>query len=98
MKQLELEMFFPLTEQIPLDLDYGPTHLYFRAKGVAGTSSMPIRGSIYEFTTVPSVPIATLTASHLNIDVQSTTLRTETKPPLYRRVLYRLLGLKWETK
>ena len=94
MKQLELEMFFPLTEQIPLDLDYGPTHLHFRAKGVAGTHSMPILGSVHEFT--KSTGITTLTAQHLTIDVQSTTIKTKTKPPLYRRLAYRLMGLKWE--
>jgi hypothetical protein len=98
MKQLELEMFFPLTEQIPLDLDYGPTHLHFRAKGIAGVNSMPILGTIHEFITVPSAPITTFTSSRLTIDVQSTIIKLKTKPPLYRRALYRLLGLKWETK
>jgi hypothetical protein len=96
MKQLELEMFFPLTEQMPLDLDYGPTHLYYRAKGIAGTHSMPILGSIHEFTTVAVQPIATFTASKLTIDVQSTIIKSKTKPPLYRRLVYRLMGLKWE--
>ena len=94
MKQLELEIFFPLTEQIPLDLDYGPTHLYFRAKGIAGTHGMPILGSKYEFTTVPTT--TTFAAQHLTIDVQSTTIKTKTKPPLYRRLAYQLIGLKWE--
>lgn len=28
MQQLEIEYFFPLTEQIPLDLDYEPSRLY----------------------------------------------------------------------
>jgi hypothetical protein len=27
-QQLELELFFPLTEQIPLDLDYTPCNLF----------------------------------------------------------------------
>ena len=94
MKQLEIEMFFPLTEQIPLDLEYGPTHLHYRAKGIAGTHSMPIRGTKHEFTIVPT----TYATQQFHIDVQSTTLRTETKPPLYRRVLYRLFGFKWKTK
>jgi hypothetical protein len=98
MYQTEIQFFWPLTEQILLDLEYGPTHLHFRAKGIAGVNSMPILGTIHEFINVPSAPIATFTSSRLTIDVQSTTLRTKTKPPLYRRVLYRLLGLKWETK
>jgi len=83
MKQLELEMFFPLTEQIPLDLVY--------------TDCYKPKLMSYQFTNVPT-SIVTFTSPILTIDVQSTTLRTKTKPPLYRRALYRLLGLKWETK
>ncbi len=40
MKQLEIEYFFPLTEQIPLDLDFSqcsPHQYYLRAQGIAGT-------------------------------------------------------------
>lgn len=32
MKQLEIEYFFPLTEQIPLDLDYTPCEEYKKKK------------------------------------------------------------------
>lgn len=96
MKQLEIEMFFPLTQQLELDLDYGPTHIYYRAKGIAGIHSMPIKGSTYEFTKVATASCVTWTEGHLNIDVESTTIKTKNKPPLYRRWLYQLLGLKWE--
>jgi len=48
-EQLPIKFFWPLTEQMELDLEYGPTHLHYRAKGIAGTSSMPIKGSIYEY-------------------------------------------------
>ncbi len=47
--QIELEFIEPLTIQLELDLEYGPTHMFFRAKGIAGVHSMPIKGSIYEF-------------------------------------------------
>ena len=39
MKQIEIEYFFPLTEQILLDLDFSqcsPHHYYYRAQGIAG--------------------------------------------------------------
>ena len=48
-QQTEIKFFWPLTEQLELNLDYGPTHLHFRAKGIAGVHSLPIRGSIHEF-------------------------------------------------
>jgi hypothetical protein len=85
MNQLEIEYFFPLTEQIPLDLEYGPTHLHFRAQGIAGTSSMPIL-----FTTTP-----TWTTS-INVDTNDIVITSKHKQPLYRRVLFKLLGIKWK--
>lgn len=39
MQQLEIQYFFPLTEQIPLDLDYSqcnPHQYWIRAQGIAG--------------------------------------------------------------
>jgi hypothetical protein len=89
MKQLEIELFFPLTEQIPLDLEYGPTHLHYRAQGIAGTSSMPILGSIHEFTK------PTWTTS-INVDTNNIIITSKNKQPLYRRVLFKLLGIKWK--
>jgi len=32
MQQLNLDLFFPLTEQVPLDLDYNPCYKYAEAK------------------------------------------------------------------
>ena len=96
-RQSEIEFFFPLTEQIPLDLDYGPTHLYYRAKGIAGVSSMPIQGSIHEFTTVPITTVPTWTTS-INIDTNNIVVTSEKIPPLARRLLYKLLGIRWKKK
>ena len=91
MTQTEIQFFWPLTEQIPLDLEYGPTHLYYSAQGIAGTSSMPILGSIYEFT-----PTITSYTTSINIDQNNITIISKNKQPLYRRVLYKLLGIKWQ--
>ena len=89
MNQLEIQYFFPLTEQIPLDLEYGPTHLHYRAQGIAGTSSTPILGSIYEFTSTPTWTTC------INID-NNITITSKNKQPLYRRVLFKLLGINWK--
>jgi hypothetical protein len=91
-RQIEIQFFWPLTEQIPLDLEYGPTHLHYRAQGIAGVSSTPIKGSIHEFTTVP-----TWTTS-INIDTNNIVVTSEKIPPLARRLLYKLLGIRWEKK
>ena len=90
--QTEIKFFWPLTEQMELDLDYGPTHIHFRAKGIAGTSSLPILGTVYEFTNYPTTWTTTI-----NVD-NSIVVTSEKVPPLYRRLLYKLLGVKWEKK
>lgn len=84
--QEEIKFFWPLTEQLELDMEYEPTHSYHSAKIVAGTSSMPI----LEFTKAPSW------TTSINIDTNNITITSSNKPPLYRRALYKLLGIKWE--
>ena len=90
--QTEIKFFWPLTEQMELDLDYGPTHIHYRAKGIAGISSLPILGTVYEFTNYPTTWTTTI-----NVD-NSIVVTSEKVPPLYRRLLYKLLGVKWEKK
>jgi hypothetical protein len=93
MQQTEIKFFWPLTEQTELDLDYGwPTHLHHKARGLAGTSPIPILGSTYEFTGF-GTPIWT---TSINIDQTNITIISKNKQPLYRRVLYKLLGINWK--
>ena len=89
-RQEEIKFFWPLTEQLELDMEYGPTHLHYRAQGIAGTSSTPILGSVHEFTKTP-----TWTTS-INIDSNDIVIKSKNKQPLYRRALYKLLGIRWE--
>lgn len=91
MYQQELKFFWPLTEQIPLDLDYSECE---RPK-----LSVPISAA----TNCVLTPIwdnanVTFTAAHLNLDVESTTVKLKDKPGFIRRSLYDCLGLKWELK
>jgi hypothetical protein len=103
-RQAEIEFFWPLTQQIPLDLDYGPTHLYHRAKGIAGVHSMPIQGSIYEFTTVPttwSTNIAPTLSVHSQnsvgqLNIGGISVGLENEPKWYSKLLYKLLGFNWK--
>jgi hypothetical protein len=104
--QKDIVWFWPLTEQLGLDLDYGPTHLHHRAKGVAGVSSMPIQGSIYEFTTVPSTWSTNISPT-LSVQPQNSVgqlniggiqIGMEKQPTWYQKVLYKLLGFNWRKK
>ena len=100
MKQQEIQFFWPLTEQIKLDLDYSQCHpheYYVRAKGIAGTHGPYPTGM--QFTTVATGPgDIVITGARLQIDTQSTVIVAKEKPPLYRRALYKLMGIKWSIK
>lgn len=91
MRQLEIQYFWPLTEQMELDLDYAPTHLHYRAQGVAGVHSMPIAGSVYEFTTVP-------TTIGLHVDLDQLPITVTGKPSWFRKTIFKLLGLQWKDR
>jgi hypothetical protein len=103
-KQTEIQFFFPLTEQIPLDLDYGPTHLHYRAKGIAGVSSMPIQGSIYEYKDVTwTTNIAPTLSVHPQnsvgqLNIGGISVGLENEPKWYSKLLYKLLGFNWKNK
>lgn len=92
MKQLEIEFFFPLTEQIPLDLDYSqcpPHEYYIRAKGIAGTHGpFPLYPTGAGFVEAPSVSAVTIQAEQLTIKGQPM--------PWYRKILFKLIGFKYD--
>ena len=93
MQQLEIEYFFPLTEQIPLDLDYTDCKLQpsvFLSSGsnfVLGTNS-----------TLAVNQWVTVNTGRLELDVEQTIIKVTKKPPLYRRALYKLMGIDWKIK
>lgn len=87
--QLEIKYFWPLTEQIELDLDYSNCH---KPK----IEWSPIDRSLYTFPT--STTNTTISASHLVLDIDTTTVKTKCKPNILSRCIYRLIGLKWEVK
>ena len=102
--QTDIAWFWPLTEQTELDLDYGPTHLHYRAQGIAGVHSMPIGGSIHEFTTV-ATRWATNIAPTLSVHPQNSVgqlniggvqIGMEKEPSWIQKLLYKLLGFDWK--
>lgn len=91
MIQQEIKFFWPLTEQIPLDLNYEGCE---RPK-----LSVPIdtNGLTYTLSAYDSAAVS-IVASNMNIDVDTTVIKVKEKPNLCRRTLYKCLGLKWEVK
>jgi len=95
-KQIEIEFFWPLTEQLKLDLDFTlcekPKNYYYGTVIGVGTG-----GTSYTLANTWATTTS-ITAANLTLDVDTTTIKTSGKPPLIRRWLYNLLGLKWEIK
>jgi GH18 family chitinase len=93
MQQLSIDYFWPLTEQIPLALDYTDC-----AKPQLTYSIDNAIGGGFTFNVNDAWSTTSITTSRLHLDVDTTVIKTNTKPPLIRRGLYKLLGLKWEIK
>jgi len=94
MKQLELDLFWPLTQQIPLDLDY--TRCYsinqYTVKNTGMTITYDDGGN---FTTSTSLVADSVRTFELHIDDDGLTLVSDNKPNLIRRLMYKLIGFKW---
>ena len=89
MKQTEIQFFFPLTEQIPLELDFSecsPHQYYIRAKGIAGVHGPYPTGVSY--IEAPTVSAVTINTSQLTINGMSM--------PWYRKGLFKLLGFNYK--
>ena len=90
-KQLQIEFFWPLTEQVPLDLDYTDC-----VKPQYTTKSLDVFSLIDPNA---SYNICTTGGSgNLVIDVGSAVFKLAEEPPLYRKVLYKLMNIRWEKK
>jgi hypothetical protein len=98
-KQIEIDFFWPLTEQIPLSLDYtGCDTREFNGLYFSNGSGLTLSNG--SSMSVNSDPIAwvTVNTGRLELDVEQTTVIVTKKPALYRRALYKLMGINWRMK
>jgi hypothetical protein len=97
-QQTEIQFFWPLTEQIGLDLDYegcegpklsvpySPTGPTFTISNATWTTNIAPTLSVS-----PQNPVGQLNIGGVQIGM-------ENKPTWYQRVLYKLLGFNWKNK
>ncbi len=92
MKQLEIEYFWPLTQQIPLDLDFTdcekPKLSTFVTGPMISNGFLLSNGSTNSY----------ITTGKLSIDAESTIIKVAEEPNILRRGLFKALGVKWEKK
>lgn len=100
MQQLCIEYFYPLTEQIPLDLDFTPC-MEFAEKKYQGTLiggtglCLTVANGGTQWATISSNIEPNFT---IDIDQMPITIRSTEKPNIFRRYIYKILGMKWKAK
>lgn len=100
MQQLSIQYFYPLTEQIDLDLDYAPCLKYEEDKR---KNSLYVGNRIDQWGTLAYNGAVTTTNVVLNdprlvIYPESIpiTIKTTQKPSILARWIYKIIGAKWE--
>ena len=103
MQQLEIEYFFPLTEQINLDLDFTLTENYILDKRAEQAKNSVTSGMLLSvgnggttWTTIsnnlgnPSFTI--------NVDTMPITIISKNKPNFIMKFIYKSMGMKWKAE
>lgn len=88
MQQLEINFFWPLTEQVPLDLDYSNCEqpkLYSNLLINSGIGNISLMNTNSNWTTY-------------HIDVDNVVAKTSKKPNIIRKTLFKIMGIKLENK
>ncbi len=95
MQQLEISFFWPLTEQVPLDLDYTNCEnpkLYTNTGIIVGTNGP------YTLTNGITSSYALHVDGKVSMNADEMTFRTSKKPNIIRRALFKIMGIKLENK
>jgi len=105
MQQLEIQYFFPLTEQVPLDLDFKPCEEHAKKlqeerwkNSVTMTAGMGLMvgNGCTTWTTIsnnlgnPSFTI--------NVDAMPITIVSKKKPNFIMKFIYKSMGMKWKSE
>ena len=96
-RQTEIEFFFPLTEQIPLGLDYtGCEKPKLTVTAIGGTT-----GFYFANTTISNIA-PTLSVQPQNsvgqLKIGGISVGLEKQPTWYQKVVFKLLGFNWKDK
>ena len=95
MHQLEINFFWPLTEQIPLDLDHSNCLKPKFSTNTGGTFLYSPDG-LYTLTNGATSTYALNVDGKVTMNVDEITFRTSKKPNLLRKMLFNIMGIKLE--
>lgn len=100
MTQQEIQFFWPLTEQIPLALDFKPCEEYLeRKRKEASYTGYRIDqwGENGKYL-ITSGSTSSWVTPHIIVDTENVTFQTKEKPSFLRSMLYKAMGIKLEKK
>ena len=103
MQQLNIEYFFPLTEQIPLDLDFTLTEKYIldkraeQAKNCVTSGMLLSVGNGGTTWTTMSTNLGSPSFT-INVDAMPITIISKKKPNFIMKFIYKSMGMKWKAE
>ena len=91
--QMEIEYFFPLTEQIPLELDFSGCGVKksIVAPTITSTGNIALGSTI-----APSW--TTTTIFNGSVETSDLVMKLDKRPNIMIKFLYKLLNIKWKLK
>jgi len=102
MQQLEIQYFFPLTEQVPLDLDFKPCEEHAKKlqeerwkNSVTFTTGMGLTGGNWSTTISNNIGAPSFT---INVDAMPITIISKKKPNFILKFMYKSMGMKWKSE
>jgi len=103
MQQLNIEYFFPLTEQIALDLDFTQTEKYILDKRAEQARNSVTSGMLLS---VGNGGTTWTTMSNnlgnpsftINVDAMPITIISKKKPNFIMKFIYKSMGMKWKAE
>ena len=102
MQQFEIKYFFPLAEQIPLELDYEPSIAYAkklqeeRLKNSVTSGMVSIgNGGTWSVNTFKYLGEPSFT---INVDNVPITIVSKKKPNFIMKFIYKSIGMKWKSE
>jgi hypothetical protein len=101
MQQLNIEYFFPLTEQIPLELDFKPCTDYAeeqrKKQNYTGytLNTWAVNGTTSWTTISNNLGNPSFT---INVDAMPITIISKKKPNFIMKFIYKSMGMKWKAE
>ncbi len=100
MNQLEIQFFWPLTEQIPLGLDYANCEKpkLYTGMLVAGSMNIGAGSMNIGIGATSTTTYALHVDGKISMNADEMTFKTSKKPNIIRRALFNVMGIKLEKK